>query len=224
MDSAIKDAFRKVRQDILSLQAQTKSIESSITDIKRILENPADDIENPTIQQITPTNPTDDLPLYALKTTKMGISIGNDGVPTDRQTNQQTDRHNYKFAHLEEMNVKNVKDDEISKIEELSTLLNSLDSIKKDIRQKFKHLTPQEMTVFSTIYQLEEEGLSVDYSLVSQKLSLSESSIRDYTQKLIQKGIPIQKLKQNNKKIFLSVNKELKKIASLQTILALREL
>jgi DNA-binding transcriptional regulator LsrR (DeoR family) len=60
--------------------------------------------------------------------------------------------------------------------------------------------------------------------LISQKLGLSESSIRDYTHKIIKKGVPLIKIKENNKKVTLSVAQDLKKIASLQTILALRNL
>ena len=81
------------------------------------------------------------------------------------------------------------------------------------------------MLVFSTLYQLEEQGeLGIDYRKIALKLSLSESSIRDYVQRLVNKGIPIIKTKQNNKKITLVISKDLKKIASLSTILRLREL
>ncbi len=80
------------------------------------------------------------------------------------------------------------------------------------------------MLVFSTIYQLEEQGFIVDYPLLASKLSLSESSIRDYTLKIIKKGIPLLKNKENNKKITLSISLDLKKIASLNTILQLREI
>ena len=41
------------------------------------------------------------------------------------------------------------------------------------------------MLIFSTIYQLEEENITVDYPLLASKTTLSESSVRDYTQKLI---------------------------------------
>ena len=80
------------------------------------------------------------------------------------------------------------------------------------------------MSVFSAIYTFEEQGFVVDYSLISQKLGLSESSIRDYTLKLIKKGVPILKLKENNKKVTLVISPELKKIASLQAILSLRQI
>ena len=214
--NSIKESFKRAKQDIFTLNKQIETIKNDIQEINRTLReltNQTHNQINSTFHQIIPSHQQSE---EAPKPSNLAISIGNDGVPTDRQTDRQTDRHIHKFAQL--------KDDEISKIDKLSALLNSLDSIKKDIRLKFKHLTPQEMTVFSTIYQLEEEGVSVDYSSISSKLSLSESSIRDYIQKLIKKGIPIQKFKQNNKKIILLVSKELKKIASLDTIIQLREI
>jgi len=80
------------------------------------------------------------------------------------------------------------------------------------------------MLIFSTVYQLEEEGFIVDYPLVASKTNLSESSIRDYTQRIIAKGFPVIKEKINNKRIILHISPELKKIASLNTIITLREI
>ena len=81
------------------------------------------------------------------------------------------------------------------------------------------------MLVFSTIYQLEEQGnREITYKLLSKSLKLSESSIRDYVQRMIHKGVSIQKEKINNKKLLLTISPNLKKIASLPTIIQLREL
>jgi len=74
------------------------------------------------------------------------------------------------------------------------------------------------------LYSLENEGNEVDYPLLSSKLKLSESSIRDYILKIQKKGIPITKEKLNNKRVILHISQDLKKIASLDTILKLREL
>ena len=103
-------------------------------------------------------------------------------------------------------------------------ILNSLDSLKKEIRFKFKKLTDQEMSVFSTLYQLNEEGEIANYKSVSHRLNLSESSIRDYVGRLMKKGIPLEKKRINNKTIHLNISKELKNIATLPTILKLRDL
>ena len=110
-------------------------------------------------------------------------------------------------------------------ITQATQALDSLDAIKKKIRLKFKTITQQEMLVFSAIYQLEEQNVvPIDYNVVAKKLGLSQSSIRDYVLRLMNKGIPIHKERINNKKISLSISPKLKEIASLQTILQLREI
>ncbi|MBU2104789.1 MAG: helix-turn-helix domain-containing protein [Nanoarchaeota archaeon] len=96
--------------------------------------------------------------------------------------------------------------------------------MKKEIRLKFKRLTDQEILVFSTIYQFDEEKGFSDYKTISERLNLTESSIRDYVRRLIHKGIPIEKTKINNKSIILKISENLKKIATLSTILKLRDL
>ena len=61
------------------------------------------------------------------------------------------------------------------------------------------------MLVLSSIYQLEDQGYLVDYPLLSSKLSLSQSSIRDYIQRIINKGFSLSKEKVNNKQIILHI-------------------
>jgi len=244
----IKEAFAKAKQDVLNLQSQIESLKQEILIVKELIkesslnvvkpmqiqqtDKPANTQTPPAYKQKTPADislnsafqhtPTDEMLQYAPITPYTHISIGNDGVPTDRQTNQQTDRRNQDLQLPETL--KFSKEDKISRINHVSELLNSLDSIKKELRRQFKHLTSQEIAVFSCIYDLENQGFIVDYSLISQKMSLSESSIRDYVQKIIKKGIPIIKTKENNKKILLKIDANLKKIASLQTILTLRQI
>jgi len=261
----IKEAFLKVKQDMLDLQTQTYSIKSDLLEIKDSLsaiydqlsllnqqsdrptdtpthvptgfqtQNPTHEAQNPSFQHINQTNQpvintnlTSKMPLEGLKSLFKEVSTGNEGVPTDRQTNQPTDNPMISYGNKDISANYGAFSQEKSQNslpqKDISEVLDSLDALKQDIRKKFKQLTPQEMTVFATLYQLEEEGFIVDYSLISAKLRLSESSIRDYVQKIIKKGIQIVKTKENNKRIFLSVQQDLKKIASLATILALREL
>jgi len=155
-------------------------------------------------------------------------STGNQGVPTNRQTDQQTDQqtdkgtYNFKEGSYNPPASLPLKKED--SLENALNLLNSLDNLKKEIRLKFKKLTDQETLVFSTLYQFDEEKGFSDYKTLSEKLNLSESSIRDYIGKLIQKGIPIEKIKVNNKQIQLKISSNLKKIASLPTILQLRDL
>jgi DNA-binding MarR family transcriptional regulator len=228
-----------------TIYLQGKKIDSVLEKLDLLLNNqiPADNAFQQTDSHISPAFQQTDrqifMPFKPLNTSFLGISTGNRGVPTDRQTNQQTNQqmentllsapnseliqnfnpqktissHNIEIP----LNKNNSFDDAVK-------VLDTLDSIKKDLRLKFKRLTDQELLVFSTIYQLEEENAHIDYRSLATKLSLTESSIRDYIGKLIKKGISIEKEKVNNKQITLHISENLKKVASLPTILQLRDL
>ncbi|MEK7121002.1 MAG: hypothetical protein AAB840_02825 [Patescibacteria group bacterium] len=237
-ENPIKESFQKVKEDmqaikqaINQLSEELEAQRNNIEEIKRTLIQ----TQEPNRQTNQQRTPTDNYPLQALKPQNLPSSIGNDGVPTDRQTNQQTDRHMEKFALNMPISPKippihprpiinSSQEDNISKIAQVSDILDSLDGIKKELRSQIKKLTQQEMLVFSTLYQLTQEGTIVDYSLLASKTKLSESSIRDYILKIIKKGIPVDKTKENNKRVVLTIPENFKKIASLNTILALREL
>jgi len=245
----VKNAFMKVKEDINFLNNEILSIKVAIDNLNLNINN-LNNIHIKLLKEIstiqhkiqanynTPThNPTVPQEVGGLKSQILDISTGNIGVPTDRQTDNQTDRQteNSQFSiyspisHPSLITAKKLDKYKLNSIEtnikEASQILDSLDGIKKEIRLKFKHLTHQEMIVFSTIYQLEEQNKDIiTYEDISNILNLSESSIRDYTQRLINKGIPIKKTKIDNKKISLSISSELKKIASLSTIIKLREI
>ena len=226
----IKESFRKVKEDMDSLKMQVNEIRKSLIELCEIMQQisrkeaekqlknrpetpkfvPAHNPKSSTIQHI---NPAHNYPLKPLNTQNQGFSTGNEGVPADRQTNQQTDRH-----------IENSQNQEKNSIENAAEMLKSLDNIKKDIRQKFKKLTEQEWLVFSTIYQLDEEIGHSDYRSLAGRLKLTESSIRDYVARLIKKGIPVDKIRLNNKNVQLGISKSLKQIASLPTIITLRDL
>ncbi|VVB83504.1 Uncharacterised protein [uncultured archaeon] len=227
----VKEAFQKVKQDMDSMKEELDLLKQSlrennekISDLNKIIReltsqilifNSKEEVFNSThnpaqtlkIQTYPTHNPTDNLPFKPLNTQNMSISTGNRGVPTDRQTDRQTNQQT-----------------ENSSFGEAIEVLNSLDSIKKEIRNKFKRITEQEFLVFSTIYQLSEEGSNPDYKVISQRLNLTESSIRDYVGRLIKKGIPVEKTKINNKIIQLSISEKLKKVTPLSVILQLRTL
>ena len=189
------------------------------------------------------------LPFKDLKRQYIESSIGNQWVSTDRQTIRQTDTstdisqekalftdpfiHNHPKQSINTTNLKLQKEQFFPRetlkkpaqlVPDTSIVLNQLDTIKKDIRLKIKRLTNQEMLVLSSIYQLEDQGFIVDYSLLSSKLNLSESSIRDYIQRIISKGLNLTKEKVNNKKIIVHISSDFRKLASLETLFKLREL
>ena len=225
----LKEAFVKVKQDIDFLVNEIYQLKQEIIEIKQILGISS----SSTVRQITSTYPvtstqTSTVPqeVGGLRTPNLGISIGNQGASTDRQTDRQTDTSTHNLSGIPSKSAEPNKETNIEKkIQEASEILDSLDRLKKEIRLKFKRITPQEMVVFSTIYQLEEQDPeNTSYKQLSMILKLSESSVRDYVQRMINKGIPIKKHKIANKKIILSISSELKKIATLSTIIQLREL
>lgn len=232
----IKEAFQKVKQDMDFLNLNIQEINQEILllheEIRKINENikritnsstssyPTDSSFSPTIQQTIPTDSTQiqhiNEPFNHFKAEKEVFSTGNGGVPTNRQTDKQTDQRTQKSPFSD-------KNEETS-MENALHILNSLDTLKKEIRLKFKQLTEQELAVFTTIYEFDEQIGFSDYKSISSKLNLTESSIRDYVGRLIKKGIPIEKKKVKNKNIQLNVSLNLKNIASLQTILSLRDI
>ena len=224
-EEKLKEAFKKVREDITYLSSEIAKIKQILQQLAEVTAHIA---KNQAIRYITPTDkktPAHQQPLEASESPNINVSIGNEGVPTDRQTNQQTDQHieNSSFKEVDKEEIRN-KSGRLDHLQRASEILESLDELKKEVRFKFKRLTKQEMLIFSIIYQLEEEKVAPDYSVIAEKLHLSESSVRDYVAKIIKKGIPIEKTKESNKKVFLSISKDLKKIASLNTIVQLREL
>jgi len=229
----LKDAFQKVKKDIDFLREEIGFLKHNLKETQEKMVEMCEIMEKinkktlflsqksleeyPTDRQKFPTQTegiqTDNSPFKAPNTQILPISTGNRGVPTDRQTDNQTDRQTQNYRENLQNSVENV-----------TKMLDSLDGLKKEIRLKFKRLTEKEMLIFSSIYQFDEEKGYSDYKSLSQHLNLSESSIRDYVGNLIKKGIPVEKTKINNKSVRLSVSKSFKKIASLSTVLQLREI
>ena len=243
-ERGVKEAFDKVKQDIFNLGREISSMKTEFLDIKdelKLLKASVDSLklsiltpsDSQTDRQIIPThsgsptdNPTVPCEIGGLKYPNLDISMRNRGVPTDRQTDQQTDNSAHSASvylppAIQESHSPSLSDSFLKATE----ILDSLDNLKKEIRLKFKTITQQEMLVFSSIYQLQErQPEGVEYRHIASRLGLSESSIRDYVQKIISKGIPVDKTKLNNKKILLKISPELKKVATLDTLIKLREL
>ena len=220
----IKEAFSKIKEDMLSLRNEVSDLKIQINEIKTIQ----------THSQISTTQQTDkqtnNTPFNPNFIHNIESSIGNRGVPTDKQTNKQTDKQTNKQTDKQTQNyinppINKLSKNPISEFKRANEILTSLDNIKKGIRSKFKNLTPQEMLVFSTLYALEGQKIEhITYQTLAKQLSLSESSIRDYVNKLIKKGVPINKIRQNNKTILLKISQDLKNVATLDTIINLRAL
>ncbi len=145
----IKEAFSKIKEDITTLnhdisdiKKELSEIQFSILELTKSLENLNSNTsthsqDNSTLRHINKTesdtsthNSTDILPFQTLKHQYIDSSIGNEGVSTDRQTDNQTDRHIHNTRKIDE-----------NKDPNPSLLLEQLDSLKKGIRLKIKKLT-----------------------------------------------------------------------------------
>jgi len=217
----IKEFFDIIKKDILSLNQEIQNLKLNISNLKGQIENLNLNVKNFSytnpisaqkvyFQTQNNENPTDKELFKSLKAQNLHISTGNQGVQTDKQTNQQIDKKHGSGQNLG--------------LDSADYLLGSLDHIKKELRLKFKRLTPQEMAVFSSVYLTEQILGYTNYKIIADKLGLTESSIRDYVRRLILKGIPLEKEKLNNKEILIRVSSNLRKITTLETLQKIRDL
>tara|TARA_Y100000310_G_C20661844_1_gene805227 strand:- start:245 stop:1075 length:831 start_codon:yes stop_codon:yes gene_type:complete len=207
------NTINSLKQELNELKQQISLQKTQNQTSTHLNSNKTDTALNSTDRHIQTHSSTHNYPFQAFKEQKTLSSIGNEGVSTDRQTDEQTDISTH-FTH------------KISEKPQInpSLILTQLDGLKKDLRFKIKKLTKQEMIVYSAIYQFEDQGHDVDYTLLSTNLGLSESSIRDYISRIGIKNLPLIKEKENNKKIILKIPQDLRKLATLDTIIKLRDL
>ncbi|PNX47592.1 MAG: hypothetical protein BV456_10800 [Thermoplasmata archaeon M8B2D] len=213
----IKEAFSRIKEEISEMRKEITLLREGLLEVYSSIketEIPSNEVRGfGKKQEPIPGEPILSPPEPLLSQNTLS-SIGNKGVPTDKQTNRQTDKQ-----------AENpLENKAISDFRKVNEVLESLDSIKKEIRKKFKQLTTQEMKVFTALYLMEEKNLEeITYKDLSKTLSLSESSIRDYINRIAKKGIPVEKIKKNNKTILLRISSDLKELTSLETIMQLRD-
>ncbi|MSS74757.1 hypothetical protein EXS73_00880 [Candidatus Pacearchaeota archaeon] len=215
----IKEAFVKVKQDIATLQHEVQQTNQQIRAVHETLTTLSQHI---TLLQQTKAeqSPTDQQKKDILNEPYLQSSTGNEGVPTNQQTNQQTNQYTGNEGVSVQEHIPTYQPTDLS---ELSGIVSSYHEVQKQLRKQIKTLTKQEFTVYATIYQLQLEGITVDYPAIASKLKLSEISARDYVLKLLKKGVPLIKTKHNNKKILLSIPSVMTSSASLPALLALYE-
>lgn len=220
---AIKISFKRIKKEMFFLKEEINFLKNQLSKTNHSLnylnvhlnhhliktKEPSTSTIN--IQQID-KNPAQNISYNEDLSHKSTISIGNEGVPADSQqtVNRQI---------LEENQGKSVEQENREKQDiNLDKLSLILEDLKKELRQKFKNLTNQELLIFSLIYTLNEELSEVSYKDIALKANLTESSVRDYISRLEHKGIPLIKEKKNNKRIILKIPDELKHISTLDNL------
>jgi len=182
-DPRIKEAFSKVKEDMLSIKLSLEELKKEILSSNN--KNNALKNELYELKSILEEKKTNNNPFFL-------DSTGNKGV--FRQTdNRQT-----------------------TEVRQIFDTQPHLESI-------FISLTEKEFLLFLTLYQLEEEITApLSYTQLANKLTISQSSVRDHIAELIRKQAPIQKMKINNKKVLLSVDKTFKSLNLMPRILDIR--
>jgi len=211
----IKASFEKVKKDIDFLTEQIIKLRADLEEIRQIK-----------------TNFTQE------------SSTGNEGVPTDRQTDKPTfdrssalfdDKFSLPYETPTDNPTQNPTDVQQSntKLQQSNTYSNTLqqtdtnlselvNTLKNDLKTRFRSLTKQEFHIFSMLFTFDKTQKSITYRDLAIKLSLSESSVRDYIQKIIKKGIPIEKEKLNNKVTILKIPDEIRHLSTLDNLLRIR--
>ncbi|MEK6955901.1 MAG: hypothetical protein AABW52_04540 [Nanoarchaeota archaeon] len=213
---SVKLSFSKVKDDISHLDDELKlqrEVLSKQNDILRLLNNKLSSIiekieeieqkmpkseENGTSNQsinqlinhlITNQSVNHEIPSNEPIRPKNDVSIRNDGV---NQSFNQIINH------------------QSSKNEPLETPDPNFQALKTNIDSTFRTLSKQELKVFLTIYQLEDEGKPASYTNIAQILGLSEHCIRSHISFLMKKNAPLIKQKLNNKRNLLFIRKDFK--------------
>ncbi|MEM1535734.1 MAG: winged helix-turn-helix domain-containing protein [Candidatus Pacearchaeota archaeon] len=212
MTDKLKEAFDRVKQDIFELKQEINLLKAQIDQIYSFLAQIKQIQESNTFQQKIQHIDTS----FFAKTAKneelslnFQSSKGNEGVPTDQQTNRQTPNR----QPTDELK----RTFYVSSSQSKEAIINNL----KFFQRKFQDLTKQEFFIFSALYILSEKR-KVTYKDIALKTNLSESSVRDYVLRLIKKGVPIMREKLNNKQILLEVPREFRELMPLDVLAKIR--
>ena len=116
----------------------------------------------------------------------------------------------------------------INNHQQSSTIINnkqqSISAIKSDFDVLFRGLTDREFSVFMAIYQLEEDlQAPVSYCEVSKILKITEITVRNYVNSMMNRGIPIEKHRQYNRKVSLSIKKDMRDLNLASKLLKIRQ-
>lgn len=212
LDPNLKQAFSKVKDDINQLKNQIKQLDDELNSQKTSLNEIL-----PKINEI----------YSILKYLKKEVSTGNEGVrQTDRHLDRQTDTRqtdaskplniglNINNSDFTDDKVLDKQTDTRQTLRQTDTsqehqqTQNNLKIIADDINKMFLKLSKQELRIFLTIYQLEDEGIEPTHRSISIKTQLSESCIRDHVSSLFRKNTPILKKRLNNHTNVFSVLKD----------------
>lgn len=224
-EEILKKAFSKVKEDINSINLRLDSLEKAINTL--ISQNNAPKEANP-----TSSSQNDQFKPQNLQ--NKGFSSGNEGVQsinhstinqsiTDQSHNLSTYSRQIKENYVDKLEMpENRVLKRLSTDQSLSIQSLSIQSLKKDLEERFSSLTNQEFLIFLTVYQLEEDfGRPITYNDLANKLALTSGCIRGYVSSIMRKGLPLNKLKINNRTLTLSIKPDFKDLNLKEKLISL---
>lgn len=99
--------------------------------------------------------------------------------------------------------------------------LQAIAASRQELIERFSSLSKQELKTFLTIYDMSDEKGNASYPDVAKRLNLSEGCIRTYISGLMKKKIPVEKIKYNNKAVYLHIPKEFKELSLKSELISL---
>ena len=222
-EDKIKKSFSKVKEDIESLKTQLNEVKSLIEALskKDIFSKKSEekDVKVPsTPEEVSSTGNQGVYAgihsfIHSFDRHSTGIhSTDTRQAETDRQ---QTNQNLLQNPINQQIGLTNFQNNQQTNVSWSSSNLKQIDSL-------FLTLTKQEFITFITIFQLEEDiKRGISYLELSRHMSLSEGCIRTYVSQMLKKGIPLQKIRLNNKLTLLLIEKEFKALNLKQRLLSL---
>lgn len=185
-EEKLKNSFKKVKEEMNLLSNELKEAKELIINKNKLIKSL--ELKLHTLKEPKTEN-------IGSFSTFLPSSTGNEGV---KQASKQSIKQAIKQSSKQAPNQAFKQD-----------MLN----FKKDLDFVFSSLPKQQFLTFLTIYQLEDDfNRPVNYREISEKLHLSPGCIRAYISYLLKKGIPISKIRVNNKTTVLSINPKFREL------------
>jgi hypothetical protein len=95
-----------------------------------------------------------------------------------------------------------------NKHETITQQITDIDALK----DKYRSVTKQKLRLYLAIYNMEEEKKPITYKTLSKYLKLSEETVRVYIFRMLEKDIPLEKHRVNNKLIVFKIPQHIRSL------------
>ena len=235
----IQEAFFKVKKDILTLEKEYLTLKDHVSSQNEAIFK-IKDILNKILEEIK-----------EIKIPKNEVSSGNEGVNQSinhlinqsinqsiiNQSSNQSDPLPESFdppinTFKEEFKPKNhestnnpvnqsINQSIINQSINQSQIDSNFQALRNNLDGVFRLLSKQELKIFLTIYQLEDENKDPFYREISSRMELSEHCIRSQLSPLFKKNAPLYKVRLNNKLNIIHIKPDFKALNLKQKLIAI---